>query len=138
MELEQTLTVLDNFAKEWIGNIKKLEMFRVAIVDRWDNNAIYDDLEYAEDFPILKIERKRLEIEIINEKKERLSLYTFFDNDKGVNISFSSLSCHYKFDFWGDISIFRSVIKLMHRFPETITKYHRQYRLLALKEAGLI
>lgn len=141
MELQQVFTSLDAFVKEWIDNIKELKFFKAEIESPYDDDAwyyiddIFEDWELAETFPIYPKSPCWLEIDIINEKGERLSLYICLDNKNGITIYFHS---YFYFNFKGDLSICKSVIKLMYRFPETIRDHHLQYRWLALKEAGLI
>ena len=121
MEIQQALTILDKFAKEWLENIKELKTFIVEIMPNWcyydwdDYFLTNEDLEIAEDFPILKTTVESfIEILIINEKKESMNLEIFLDNKKGVDIYLCG------FFFTGDISICKSILKLMYRFPETL------------------
>lgn len=133
MKLQQTLSVLDEFVKEWIENIQELKQFRVDIEPDYNDDPSGVP-ELAKDFPIYEAWDKWLEIIIKNEREELLILSFNLDNKQGVFVKFHIFEENLSLNFKGDISIYKSIIKLIHRFPETIKYYHRQYILSAIKE----
>ena len=137
MELKQLVTDLDKFVKEWIENIQELKLFSAYIQPDY-----YEDPtgipELAKDFPLYEDGIEWLEINIINECDERLIMSFYLDNKEGVQISFYNFRENFSLYFKGDVTIYKSIFKFMYRFPETIRHYHRQYRLMQLKEIGLI
>ena len=132
MELQQTLKILDQFIKEWIENIQELKQFRVDIEPDYcmDPSGVP---ELANDFPIYEALDEWLEITIKNEFEELLILSFNLDNKEGVSIIFHNFEKEFHLNFKGDVDLYKSVIRLIYRFPETINDSQRYYILSALK-----
>lgn len=109
-----------------------MKQFSVNIEPEYDDPS--GDPDLANDFPIYKEGIEWLEITIKNEREECLRLSFSLDKKEGVMIGFYIFEEDIYLRFRGGKTIYKSVLKLIYRFPESIRHKHRQYRLLKLIE----